>query len=40
MKAAVFEKPGFENLKIMDNIEKPKIGDHDVLVKVTMRVYL
>jgi NADPH:quinone reductase-like Zn-dependent oxidoreductase len=36
MKAAIFEKPGLENLKIMDNTEKPKIGDHDVLVKVTM----
>ena len=35
MKAAIFDKPGLDNLKIVDNIEKPKIGDHDVLVKVT-----
>lgn len=36
MKAAVFEKPGLENLKIIDNFEKPRIGDHDVLIKVKM----
>ncbi len=34
MKAAVFEKPGLENLKIMDNVEEPKINDHDILIKV------
>jgi len=28
MKAAVFERPGLENLTIIDNIEKPKIDDH------------
>ena len=36
MKAAVFENPGLENLKISNNLEKPRIGDHDVLVKVAM----
>jgi len=34
MKAAVFEKPGLENLKVTDNIEKPKVNDHDVLIRV------
>src|SRR5918996_1449081 len=34
MKAAIFEKPGLENLKIIDNIEKPRIDDHSVLIKV------
>jgi NADPH:quinone reductase-like Zn-dependent oxidoreductase len=36
MKAAVFEKPSLENLKVTDNAEQPKIGDHDVLIKVKM----
>ena len=31
MKAAIFEKPGIENLKINDDVEQPKITDHDVL---------
>src|ERR687892_94789 len=34
MKAAVFEKPGLDNLKVIDNAEKPKISDHDILIKV------
>ena len=34
MKAAVFEAPGLENLKVIDNAEEPKINDHDVLIKV------
>jgi NADPH2:quinone reductase len=34
MKAAIFEKPGLENLKIQEDIEKPKITDHDVLIEV------
>jgi NADPH:quinone reductase-like Zn-dependent oxidoreductase len=34
MKAAIFEKPGLENLKIKDDVEQPKIADHDVLIKV------
>jgi hypothetical protein len=30
MKAAIFEKPGIENLKINDEVEQPKITDDDV----------
>jgi NADPH:quinone reductase-like Zn-dependent oxidoreductase len=36
MKAAIFDKPGLENLRINRDIEEPKITDHDVLVKVKM----
>ncbi len=36
MKAAIFGIPGLENLKIKQDIEEPKITDHDVLVKVKM----
>src|SRR5215469_15405437 len=28
-----FEKPGIENLKINDDVEQPKITDHDVLIR-------
>jgi D-arabinose 1-dehydrogenase-like Zn-dependent alcohol dehydrogenase len=32
---AVFDKPGIENLKVMDNVEKPKLSSpDDVLIKV------
>ena len=34
MKAAIFEKPGLDNLKVADNIELPNVGDHDILIKV------
>jgi NADPH:quinone reductase-like Zn-dependent oxidoreductase len=35
MRAAVFDKPGIENLKVMDNVEKPKLANpYDVLIKV------
>jgi len=34
MKAAVFERPGLDNLRIADNVELPKISDHDILIKV------
>ena len=34
MKAAIFETPGLENLKVIDNAEEPRISDHDVLIKV------
>src|SRR5690349_16564590 len=34
MKAAIFEKPGLENLKIMDDVQEPKINYQDVLIKV------
>jgi NADPH:quinone reductase-like Zn-dependent oxidoreductase len=36
MKAAVFEKPGLENLKVTDNAEQPKISDHDILIKLKL----
>jgi NADPH:quinone reductase-like Zn-dependent oxidoreductase len=36
MKAAIFDKPGLDNLKAIDNVEEPKIGDHDVLIKVKL----
>ena len=26
MKAAIFETPGLDNLKVIDNAEEPKIG--------------
>jgi NADPH:quinone reductase-like Zn-dependent oxidoreductase len=34
MRAAIFDEPGLTNLKVMDNINKPQINDHDVLVMV------
>jgi NADPH:quinone reductase-like Zn-dependent oxidoreductase len=34
MKAAIFEKPGLDNLKFEDSVEKPKPKDRDVLIKV------
>lgn len=34
MKAAIFEKPGIENLKIKHDVEQPKITDHAVLIRV------
>jgi NADPH:quinone reductase-like Zn-dependent oxidoreductase len=34
MRAAIFEVPGLENLKVVDNAEEPRISDHDVLIKV------
>lgn len=36
MKAAIFEAPGLDNLKVIDNVDEPKIGDHDVLIKVKL----
>ena len=36
MKAAIFEKPGLENLKVKLDIEEPKITDHDVLIRIKM----
>jgi NADPH:quinone reductase-like Zn-dependent oxidoreductase len=36
MKAAIFRKPGIENLQIRHNVEEPKITDHNVLVRVRM----
>jgi NADPH:quinone reductase-like Zn-dependent oxidoreductase len=34
MKAAIFEKPGLDNLKVEDSAEKPKPTDHTVLIRV------
>jgi NADPH:quinone reductase-like Zn-dependent oxidoreductase len=34
MKAAIFENPGLENLRVMDNIKEPQVTGHDVLIKV------
>ncbi len=35
MRAAIFDKPGIENLRIIDNAEKPVLGNpDDVLIKV------
>ena len=35
MRAAVFDKPGIENLKVVDDAEKPKLANpDDVLIKV------
>jgi NADPH:quinone reductase-like Zn-dependent oxidoreductase len=35
MRAAVFDKTGIENLKVIDNVEKPKLANPDnVLIKV------
>jgi NADPH:quinone reductase-like Zn-dependent oxidoreductase len=34
MRAAIFETPGLENLKVKDNVEEPKFSDHDVLIRV------
>src|SRR5919198_2287415 len=36
MKAAVFENPSLENLKVTDNAEQPIISDHDILIKVKL----
>jgi D-arabinose 1-dehydrogenase-like Zn-dependent alcohol dehydrogenase len=34
MRAAIFEKHGLENLKVIDDAQEPKISDRDVLIKV------
>jgi hypothetical protein len=34
MKAAIFENPGLENLRVMDNIKEPQVTGHDALIKV------
>jgi NADPH:quinone reductase-like Zn-dependent oxidoreductase len=36
MKAAIFNRPGLDNLKVIDNVDEPKIGDHEVLIKVKL----
>lgn len=34
MKAAIFEVPGLDNLKVIDNAEDPRINDHDILIRI------
>jgi D-arabinose 1-dehydrogenase-like Zn-dependent alcohol dehydrogenase len=34
MKAAIIQKPGLENLEVVDNVAEPKVADHDVLIKI------
>jgi NADPH:quinone reductase-like Zn-dependent oxidoreductase len=34
MKAAIFEKLGLDNLKVIDDAQEPKLSDKDVLIKV------
>lgn len=35
MKAAIFDNPGLENLRMMDNVKEPHLTDHhDVLIRV------
>ncbi|MBD0359365.1 MAG: hypothetical protein ICV56_01450 [Nitrososphaeraceae archaeon] len=35
MRAAIFEKPGIDNVKVLDNVEKPRLTNPDeVLIKV------
>jgi len=34
MRAAIFEKQGFENLQVKDDVQNPKVSDYDVLIKV------
>jgi NADPH:quinone reductase-like Zn-dependent oxidoreductase len=35
MKGAIFENPGLENLRVMDNVKEPQLtGHHDVLIRV------
>jgi NADPH:quinone reductase-like Zn-dependent oxidoreductase len=36
MKAAIFEAPGLDNLKVIDNVDEPKVGDRDVLIKIKL----
>ena len=38
MKAAIFEEPGLKNLRVMDNVKKPEMNDHDVLIRVKLLV--
>ena len=34
MRAAIFERQGLENLNVKEDVQKPTITDHDVLIKV------
>jgi NADPH:quinone reductase-like Zn-dependent oxidoreductase len=34
MKAAIFETPGLDNLKVIDNAEDPKMKNRDIMIKI------
>jgi NADPH:quinone reductase-like Zn-dependent oxidoreductase len=34
MRSAIFEKQGFDNLNIKDDVQNPEVSDYDVLIKV------
>ena len=34
MRAAIFETPGLDNLKVIDNAEDPKMKNRDILIKI------
>jgi NADPH:quinone reductase-like Zn-dependent oxidoreductase len=34
VRAVIFEKQGFDNLKFKDNVQNPQVLDYDVLIKV------
>ena len=34
MRAAIFETPGLDNLKVVDNAEDPKMKNRDILIKI------
>jgi hypothetical protein len=39
MKAAIFDIPGLDNLKVLDNVKEPQLTDHlDVLIRVKVAV--
>lgn len=37
MNAVILGNPGLENLKVIDNLEKPRIDDHGVLIVLSPR---
>ena len=34
MRERIFETPGLDNLKVIDNAEDPKIKNRDILIKI------
>ena len=34
MRAAIFETPGLDNLKVIDNAEDPKMKNRDIRIKI------
>jgi hypothetical protein len=39
MRAAIFERPGLENLKVIDSAEIPKTSDHEVIFAAIFILY-